>query len=653
MKQIRKLLKTKDWGWDVIFGALLIIQLLLWGWLNLHYQYVNDHDSAKVLYHTMRMWEEKTLVIPGWKYMTTAEWDCSALPALLFYGMTGDILLSFAVTNIIHVCLYSWVLLSLLKNLGLRGKYACLTVCVILIPLELGMLSYANMLFYGAAQYIYKTLLPLWMLGLLTTPKGSWKKAGWYGQMLLFCALTFLTAASSGMYVFLCGLFPVMACTALFILRSEQIKPHLGRIAVCMAACAMTLGGFVLQKALGLSTYADDMNLVLLDKFFPQLAANLMDLLRLARALPLQDVSLYTLGGIMYLVRFVFLVCILFLGLKGLKGWFGTEGLDSGDMPNGLLRYAGAALSGVFVWNFFIQQMTITSARYHLIGYVPLMIAAGITFAIGTRNRSALIRFVRFGCAAGALLLMMLGCWSSIFSAAGNYHKDYHAAVTEIAQAQGAGSIAFVNDSAAAEMARVFDTERVYVSYFTSNRSLVNHDAYDYYDDRSALTDKHLLVATPMGGLSDLPGYMQGAYTKIGEVFGDTVYLADACYLDGKAGPMLRRSAVDYPFTQGYRFDTGMRERGIFDKGEERIILQSPAFESQPAAVRVTLHYQLKEGGAWLDMSLAGEAGERIALPQDKQQLEIQIPAGKEFSFSVGLGEASAVYLDRIIFDHL
>jgi len=651
MKSIRKQLHIKLWNWDAVFGAFLIIQFLLWGWLNFHYQYVNDHDSAKVLYHTIRMWEEKTLLIPGWKYMTTAEWDCSALPALLFYGITGDVLLSFAITNVIHVLCFSLIVCKLFDHLGLRGKYAYLAISVILIPFELGMLSYANMLFYGAAQYIYKTLLPLWMLELLTAPEGSWKKAGWFLQLPVFCALTFLTAVSSGLYVFLSGLFPIMLCSALFILRSEQFKAHLPKIAVCILAFLSTLCGYVLQKMLGLSTYADEMNVVLLDDFFAQLANNLLNLLSLARALPSKTTSLYSLGGMMYLVRFAFLVCVLFLGLKALKGWFS----DSSEMhpEDRLPVYAGAALSSVFAWNLFIQQMTITTARYHLIGYVPLMLAACITFAIGTQRRSAFLQFIRFACASGMLAILMFGCWNSAFSFAGNYHKDYHEAVTDLAQAHDAGSIAFINDSAAAEMARVFDRDRVYVSYFTSNRSLVNYDAHDYYDDRSAMTDRHLLVATFMGGLSDLPYYLQSSYTKIGEVFGDAVYLSENCQLDGTAGPIPNRTAVDYPFTQGYTFDTSIDDHCLFPKGEERIALKSPTFRSQPSAVIVTLHYQLEgsDRSAWLDVNVSAEAPRHIDLLQGTQQTSFEIPAGKTFSFCAGLGKDAALQVNKITFD--
>ena len=654
MKQMRRKAWLTERAWSVFFGVLLILQIFMWVGVNLYFQHVNDHDAAKVMYHTIRMWEEKTLVIPGWKYMTTAEWDCSALPALLIYGMTGNILLSFAVANILHVLCFCWILLKLHQHLGLPRRFACITISAILLPFGFGMLDYSNMLFYGAAQYIYKTTLPLWMLEILTAPKGSWRKMGWRLQLLAFGGMALLTAASSGLYVFLCGLIPLTACCALFMLRGDDGR-QVERVAGCVTAVLLTLVGYVLQKALGLSTYADQMNLVTLQGFMPKLALNFTNLLDLVGALPQQEISLYTFGGVMYVARLVFLICILCLGLQGIRGWYADKEIKTDDERSEKLCFASAALSGIFVWNLFVQQITISSARYHLIGYVPLMIAAGIAFAINTEKCKALSRCVRLACAAAALIVLMAGCWRSIYASAGNYYKDYYDELSQIAQEQEADSIVFINDSASAEIARVFDLDRIYASYFTANRSLMNYDAYDYYDDRSTLSDRHLLIGGELGGLSDLPKYLQNEYRKIGEVFGDTVYLAETCWLDGTAGPMLRRIAEDYPYTQGYFFETDMNERGVFSKGAERIVMKSPDFCPCPDAVKVTVYYRLNNGetGAWLDVNISGETPLHITMDPEKQQAEFEVAAGKAFSFDCGLSEETELYMERIVFDWL
>lgn len=607
------------------------------------------------MYHAMCMWEEKTLLIPGWNYVSTAEWDCSALPAMLLYGLTDNILLSFALANIFHVLLYSWILIRLHKNLGLHGKYAFVTVLMILIPFEFGMLSYSNMLFYSAAQYVYKILLPVWMIKLLTMPENSWKKIQWRIELILFGALSFLTAISSGLYVFLCGMFPLIACSFVFFLYSNRKKLWVHRIVVCVVSCLMTFSGYVMQKVLGLSSHADSLNIVSLRDFVPKLTANLTNLLELGRALPPEEISLYTPGGIMYVARFVFLVCVLCFGLSGLKEWFADHSLDDETNTNDMVRFACAALGGVFVWNTFIQQLTIDSARYHLIGYVPLMIAAGITFSAGTKKQKPVIRNARFACAAGFLFVLMAGCWYSAFSDIGNSFADYYGAVSQVAEEQEADSVVFVNGSSSAELARVFDPERIYVAYSTSNRSLYNYDAYTYYDDRGALTDRHLLISTDWGGVSDLPAYLRDGYTKVGEVFGDIVYLSEHCRLDGAAGPMPGHVTIDYPYTQGYIFDADMEKTGTFPCGEERIVVQSPVFEPCSADVKVMLNYQLESGkaGGWIDIDVPGKEPQHVVVNPDEQWVEFSIPAGNAFSFDIRVGEEAMLTVEQVVFDCL
>ena len=200
----------------------------------------------------------------------------------------------------------------------------------------------------------------------------------------------------------------------------------------------------------------------------------------------------------------------------------------------------------------------------------------------------------------------------------------------------------------------MFDLDRIYVSYFTSNRSLSNYDADGYYDDRSALDERHLLIASELGDLSDLPEYLQHGYQKVGEVFGDEVYMAQSCWLDGVAGPMAGRITTDYPYTQGYFFDAGMTERGKFEKGESRTVVQSPSFSGCLAPVKVTIYYQMKDcgEGAWININIE-DTDQCIDMMPDGQWIEFVIPAEKVFSFTVSIGKDTELYVDRIAFEWL
>ena len=646
MREIRSSRETVNRAADAFFGALMLIQLLLWCFTNLRFRLVNDHDSAKVIYHTLRMWQEKTLLIPGWQYMTTAEWDCAALLAMPFYGLTGNILLSFALSNIVNTVLLVFVLLRLCGNLGLARRYGCLIAAAVMLPYGLGMLQYANMLFYSAAQYVYKVLLPLWLLELITAPEKDSKHTGWRLQACLFAALCLLTAVSSGLYVFLCGLFPLLTLDLADRLCRAGGEKRAGGPGFSCSVVVLTAAGYALQKAFGLSTYADEIRLVRLQDFLPKLAANFESLMELAGVLPSEEISLYTVRGIIYAGKLAFFIFILFRGLSALG-----KRTDGGD-PGGLIGFAASALAAVFLWNVFVQQLTVTSARYHLIGFVPLVIAAGIVFAAGTERRKGSARTLRLLAAAAALLFMMAGCWHMMFSAIGNHFADYYSALTAMAEELGADSVAVINDSASAELARVLDADRTYVSYFTTNRSLVNYDADGSINDRSALSDRHLLVATQLGGLEDLPPYLRSWYREAGEVYGDNVYLSDTCRLDGLAGPLQGKISVDFPYTKGYVFDTAMEETGAFPAGEERIVLTSPRFEASDRAVLVTLEYAAEGAGDAAILEIAADtAGETLTLTADGKQAAFEVPAGETFEFSVRLFKGAKLLVERITFE--
>lgn len=634
-----------------VFVALLVIQLLLWGYLNLFCRFVNDHDAAKVFYHTMQMWEERTLLIPGWQYMTTAEWDCAALPALPFYALTGDIVLSFGIANLLNLALFTVLLLALLRHMGLPGAAACGAASAVLLPYSLGMLRYANMLFFGASQYIYKVLLPLWLVELLTAPAAEQHRGGWRLQLCLFSALCFLTAVSSGLYVFLCGLAPVLACDAVFRLQGVGGRQRAGGAGVTGSVCVLSLAGYALQKSLGLSTLADRMDLVKLQDFFPKLGENLGGLMELAGVLPAEEVSLYTFSGGVYVLKFLFLIGVAALGLSGMR----RPDSAAGETDCGAAAFGRTALAGIFLWNGFVQQMTVTSARYHLIGFVPLTVAAGAAYALRTQRANGRLRSLRVLAAAGVLAAMTAGCWHMTVSSVGNHFGDYYRALSALAEETDTDCIAVINDSASAELARVFDPERTWVSYFTTNRSLVNYDAPGAYNDRGALSDRHLLVATQLGGLDDLPEYLRPYYRKAGEVYGDTVYLAETCRLDGTAGPAAGRKTVDYPYTPGYAFDPSLDGAGAFPAGEERRVLRSPQFGAQRRRTIVTLHYAAQAAGeaARLEAEFSGTRQQPVLMPAQADSTRFEVPAGEPFAFSVTLCEGARLIIEQITFEEV
>ena len=101
-----------------------------------------DCDTGKLFNHIAEIWRQKQLLLPNWDYLTTLEWDCSSLFALPFYVLTGDIILSFGMANILCLGGFLYIVFYLFK--GEDALYPLLCANLLIIPYRVGMLDYYN-----------------------------------------------------------------------------------------------------------------------------------------------------------------------------------------------------------------------------------------------------------------------------------------------------------------------------------------------------------------------------------------------------------------------------------------------------------------------------------------------------------------------------
>ena len=80
---------TGDQYWLRFLQVLVLVQFLFLCYANLRYtSHILNGDGADLFNHVMEMAKQHTIYIPGWKYATTLELDCSALLALPIYMVT-------------------------------------------------------------------------------------------------------------------------------------------------------------------------------------------------------------------------------------------------------------------------------------------------------------------------------------------------------------------------------------------------------------------------------------------------------------------------------------------------------------------------------------------------------------------------------------
>ena len=103
--------------WKVVFFLILLIECAL----ILHVNFTNrlqivNEDAANVYVHTAEMWKNHSFYIPQWKYETTAEWDCAVIFALPLYGITHNIHIAFAISNMIFLFIFIWTAFKLFQD---------------------------------------------------------------------------------------------------------------------------------------------------------------------------------------------------------------------------------------------------------------------------------------------------------------------------------------------------------------------------------------------------------------------------------------------------------------------------------------------------------------------------------------------------------
>ena len=92
---------------------IVIVQVAFLSYMNLfEAPKMIDYDGAKLYKHAIEMWENKSLFIPGWKYITTMELDCSLFLALPIYAVSHNIFTSFGIASGINTFLCNTFFIS-------------------------------------------------------------------------------------------------------------------------------------------------------------------------------------------------------------------------------------------------------------------------------------------------------------------------------------------------------------------------------------------------------------------------------------------------------------------------------------------------------------------------------------------------------------
>ncbi|MCQ2519923.1 MAG: hypothetical protein MJ107_05250 [Lachnospiraceae bacterium] len=344
-----------------------------------------DCDSAKVMEHIIKMWEHKTLIIDNWYYSTILGYDAVAIFAIPFYGVTKNIFFACSMSNLISTIIFVYTIFFIFK--GKSKAYPLFAASAMMLPWDLGMLEYYNMIFFAGAYYIVKVTTPLMFVGLILyveseNMKNWWKKKDFMIMLVLFLFYLLATTASSGIFVLSMGMAPVILVFAAYKLynwalpKKEYIVFSILTLlflgigyAVNMSVSASDNTLYGGSSAFGMK-YCDGQFL------FTNFANGLVGLFEVFGATCTKsDMTVMSYDGIVLFFKVVFVILLLFNAFYTISE---------------IVKKKATLLKGLFVsmffWDWIILIFTNTRAggtgvfedRYFLIGMLSLIIITAV-----------------------------------------------------------------------------------------------------------------------------------------------------------------------------------------------------------------------------------------------------------------------------------
>lgn len=488
--------------------------------------HIIDGDMADLYVHVREMWRSGSVIIKGWNYSTTLEIDCSALLALPIYGMTKDIFLSFAISNIIFVLLWYFVIYLLVINCGGSNTAAFLAIDLVMIPYSIGMLEYFNMLFINGGQYTIKALIPLIFLCIITGVSRNNR----FTSFLLFIVLAILqlvTSISSGVYVLVSGIFPIAIYLVLSWMNNHSLyakKQVRAFIVTLLNVLLCSVAGMIIAKYCGVVSRGEATEITGFNEFLlnAQTAiAGLFEVLGCA-AIYSGDVSVFSLTGLTYLLKAVATLLVLISAICVQTRFLSKK-------KNSYRKLF--LLSCMLPWNIFIFIFADTrysraniymEYRYYLIAFIPAIILTGIMLEKYIRHVSVSIATLILA----SVMVLTLGCDGKVpqFRKYSDEIYDIRASINELPI--DVGSVFFIGDDDTPRKMRLIDETR---TYCVINDNGVIGISDNYIDYNSKFTQKNCVLCLKDTTPADhFQNEISDTYTKIGSTKNFDIYYSDS-----------------------------------------------------------------------------------------------------------------------------
>lgn len=395
--------------WEAVFGLICFIilvgkvaALLIFNLTRL--KYVTEYDSSVALMQAIEIWRQKTLFLNGWAYQTTLSWDSSVLLAAPLYGLTKDIFLAYGFSNDCLILAFVFFLDRICNDLALKPAYKFFSISLIFTVFTKNQLGYAGCLFTSAAFYGWRVLAIIILLSIMVRlSTGKLLRQQW-GSVILCVLLLFVSGASAGSYVLICGVLPLLLFEIWSCIAREQVtfgilkKPQ---TAVLILAALASLAGLAFSQWLypvQLGT-PDTKTLSSASDLLTNVGKSLVGILELLGGITAEHPTIFSEQGIQTLLGFA-IVCALFI-----SAWCVIKRAIYAQTKG---QSATTQYGMMILWLFGVNAFCLSYAnltygtptfeyRYWTLPIVPMFLLIGLYLANLEQHNKTLSRFLFVG----------------------------------------------------------------------------------------------------------------------------------------------------------------------------------------------------------------------------------------------------------------
>ena len=584
----------KEHWLEILLCVGIVIQIGALAVFNLtRLPYESNYDSSCAYAQIVEMWRQKRILLKDWAYQTTLGIDSPVLLGVLFYGITKNAFTAFGLANIVTVIVYAFLFYDILKQADVKKNMRLLAVLFLLTPYSTGQLGYMPMLFTSAGSYAYKLLVPLLLIDILVRMhKGQEIKKYWY-LILVATFFVFDTAVSSGEYILLCAVLPLIGYEILHVLIGNDIKQIFNkRLGFLILESAIYVVGIKVGRRTGIIESVGSQMMLTKAKHFPSVIAKcLTGIFQLFGGIPdYEDIPVTQTYGMMYLFRF-------FLAAVILASWiYLLKHLKENEKYKELVGMITCIFAVNLIVLIFANVNYATKTfeyRYHLISMIPMILLTSIAASDLWEKRKLLEQTIVLVTIV-LLLFVNVYDYKNYMRDCYNYQGDMQG-ITLTAEQEGVHLIITIG-SESISMGRCMRNVKpnVEISTWGGYNHGVGWGASTYYFDNAHLKTPYMVLMTQKE-YELMPKQIAKQLEEV-QVFGIfQLYRVKENVLDGDNTLPQSGTNRDFCYSSGYEYWGKMESDGnVLSSGKKETVLRSNKKKiEKDAAYDIVVHYEV------------------------------------------------------------